>query len=381
MGHIFIICGPPGSGKTTLLNKITVNGLPLKQLQRITTRGTRTEEGDTGKSNLEYEFLSEAEFLGRLARGNVANFIEWNKNFYATDVQRVEKALDSAEDYVLHEDMPSAIHLKRRFPSKVTVILLFTEGKDDLLSIEFAAIWDTNRKSVLQWQERLDLKYDARKLKGDDVKESQSEYIQTKMRRALPDLTFMVGRIGAQEDIRVIPNRKGEEEAMFSQFQEIVDEVTQKRVGTRKFAFVLMPFGDVRSDGQREEMVNFNKLYDFVIKPAVEAEGITCWRGDEISTRPFVLDDVIEHIRTAQFIIADISGGNPNVFLELGMCLELKKEIILISRDSDNKVPFNARNLRRIPYEDNSKGWKKLFQDIRDCRRTLKSRDSRELQE
>jgi hypothetical protein len=74
----------------------------------------------------------------------------------------------------------------------------------------------------------------------------------------------------------------------------------------------------------------------------------------------------------------DISGGNPNVFLELGMCLKLEKDIILISRDEDNKVPFNARNLRRIKYEDNSKGWKKLYDDIRDCRRTLKNRDSRQ---
>ncbi len=67
MGHIFILCGPPGSGKTTLLKMITEQGLPLKQLPRITTREQRPEEGDRGKTNLEYEFLTLGEFTGRLA--------------------------------------------------------------------------------------------------------------------------------------------------------------------------------------------------------------------------------------------------------------------------------------------------------------------------
>lgn len=378
MGHIFILCGPPGSGKTTLLKMLTEKGLPLKQLQRITTREQRPEEGDRGKTSLEYEFLTQGEFTGRLARGNVANFIEWNQNYYATDISRLEKALSSAEDYVLHEDMPSAVHLKRRFGSRVTIVLLFTDDRDELLRIEYAAISETGRSSVLEWQQRLGLKYaDAMKLKGHAVSESERlAYIQAKMRRAFPDLAFMVGRIGDGEDIRVIPNRTDKQHETVLQFQQIVDEVKQKRVGARKFAFVLMPFGDVRSDRERDNLVNFDKLYSFVIKPAVEDEGITCWRGDEISTRPYVLEDVIHHIETAQFIIVDISGGNPNVFLELGMCLKLEKDIILISRDEDNKVPFNARNLRRIKYEDNSRGWKKLYDDIRDCRRTLKNRDS-----
>jgi len=380
MGQIFILCGPPGSGKTTLLKMITEKGLPLKQLQRMTTRGLRPEEGDKGKSNLEYEFLSSGEFLARLARGDVANFIEWNQNFYATDIRRLEKALNDADDYVLHEDMPSAVHLKRRCGSKVTIILLFTDDKEELLRIEFAAVSEAGRSSVLEWQRRLGLKYaDAMKLSGHAVTEPErGAYILGKLRRALPDLAFMVGRIRDGEDIRVIPNRTDQQHETFLQFQQIVDEVKQKRVGTRKFAFVLMPFGDVRSDGERKEWANFDKLYSFVIKPAVEDDGITCWRGDEISTRPYVLEDVIHHIETAQFIIVDISGGNPNVFLELGMCLKLEKEIILISRDEDSRVPFNARNLRRIRYDDSSKGWKKLYDDIRGCRRTLRDRDARQ---
>ena len=378
MAHIFILCGPPGSGKTTLLNAIT--GPTLKQLQRITTRPQRPEEGDKGTSNAEYEFLSPGEFAGRLAHGNVANFIEWNQNFYATDIDRLESALKAPNDFVLHEDMPSAVQLKRKCGSKVTVILLFTEDKDELLRIEFAAVAESTRSSILEWRRRLGMKYagaQAQKKLPVDEKE-QAKYIKDKMQRALPDLAFMVGRIKAGEDIRVLANLAGRQDETTLQFQQFVEEVKQKRVGSRKFAFVLMPFGDVCSDGQREEVASFDKLYNFVIKPAVEGEGITCWRGDEISTQPYVLQDVMHHIGMAQFIIVDISGGNPNVFLELGMCLNLEKAILLISRDEDHKVPFNARNLRRIIYKDNARGRKDLYAAIQNHWRTLNRHESRQ---
>jgi guanylate kinase len=196
MGQIFIICGPPGSGKTTLLKMITEKAPHLEQLQRITTREQRPEEGDKGKSNAEYEFLTLGEFASRLAHGHVANFIEWDQRFYATDIQTLENAVKSPKDYVLHEDMPSAVQLKRRFGSCITIILLFTDNKDELLRLEFALLPEIKRASIREWQRRLDLKYSgAKKRKAPMV--TRSQYIEKKMKRALPDLAFMAGRFRA----------------------------------------------------------------------------------------------------------------------------------------------------------------------------------------
>lgn len=378
MGHIFILCGPPGSGKTTLLKMIPEKGIPLKQLQRMTTREKRPEEGDAGKSNREYEFLTQGEFAGRLAQGNVANFIEWNQQFYATDTVRLQKAFDSHEDYILHEDMPSAVHLKRRYPSQVTVLLLFTDDLDELLRIDFAEAPRTGKDAIVEWRRRLAIKYSrAVAQRNGSVSESeQQEYVQKKMQRALPDLAFMVGRIRDERDgIRVIANRRDDQEGALQQFQRVVEDVKQNYPGAQKFAFVLMPFGDVGKGGQYEEGANFDKLYNFVIKPAVEGEGLKCLRGDEISKRPEILQDVVDHMEKAEFVIVDISGGNPNVFLELGMCLKLGKEIIIISRDQVHQVPFNAASLRRIDYEDNSAGWKRLHNEIQGRMRSLGKRN------
>lgn len=377
MGHIFILCGPPGSGKTTLLEKMAKNGVPITQVQRITTRECRPEEGDDGKANSEYDFLNEDEFRGRLAKGNIANFIEWNSNFYATDLSKIDTALKSPSDFVLHEDMPSAVHLKQQLRSRATIILLFTCGRDELTQLEFAAISRTSRDCIREWKRRLALKFaNSMKQKGLSItQEGELNYIDGKMRRALPDLAFMAGKLAAGQDIHVLANRRDELDDTVANFLQIVREVNEGSFVTSKFAFVLMPFGDTPPKDRPSSTGNFDKLYAFAIKPAVEAGGIKCLRGNETSKYRDVFADVIHHIERAEFVIVDISDGNPNVFLELGICLKMDKRILIISRDDDRIVPFNVRNLRRINYRDDADGWGRLHDAIREYHRIIVGED------
>jgi guanylate kinase len=369
MGHLFVLCGPPGSGKTTILKMIKDRNLPLVQLQRITTRQPRIEEGDEGKSNLEYEFLTHEEFAGRLSRGNTANFIEWNGNFYASELDVIESALQSESDFLLYEDIPSAVHLKHTFGSRITVLLLYTDDETELLKLEFAFLTRSQRDSVREWKRRLGRKYEEATLRrgGTLDDDEKTKYIDQKMTRAIPDLAFIAGKIRSSEDLRVLANRRDKQEDVIREFQNVSAEIKGihhlTRESSGKFVFVLMPFKD-----------EFNKLYRFVIKPAVERQGLTCLRGDEIFSRLNVVDDILSHIEASQLIISDISGGNPNVFLELGICMKMNKPIILISRDSD--APFNVRNCRWIRYEDTVGGWEKLYVEISDALNRVKKRES-----
>jgi len=110
--------------------------------------------------------------------------------------------------------------------------------------------------------------------------------------------------------------------------------------------FVLMPFR-----GELQE------VYDHVIKPALTGAPINmqCVRGDEIYTDKPIMGDVWAFIQRAEIVIADLTGRNPNVLYELGLCHSLWKRVILISQSIDD-VPFDLRHFRVIKYDHTQHG-------------------------
>ena len=62
-----------------------------------------------------------------------------------------------------------------------------------------------------------------------------------------------------------------------------------------------------------------------------------------------MLDKIYHEIETSDFIIADLSDKNPNVFYELGYAHALGKLCILITKSADN-IPFDLKHKRHIVY-------------------------------
>ncbi len=112
--------------------------------------------------------------------------------------------------------------------------------------------------------------------------------------------------------------------------------------------FVLMPF-----------LKEMDPIYSDHIKSSVESEGINCQRADEIYGTNIITFDVWEKINRARFIIADLTGKNPNVFYEIGLSHALGKEVILITQTMDD-VPFDLKSLRCIVYKYTPRGMKEL---------------------
>lgn len=76
----------------------------------------------------------------------------------------------------------------------------------------------------------------------------------------------------------------------------------------KSFAFVLMPFDAAFAD-----------VYSLGIKDAVEQAGMFAERVDEqVFHREGILERIYNQIDVADFIIADMTGRNPNVFYEVG---------------------------------------------------------------
>ena len=100
----------------------------------------------------------------------------------------------------------------------------------------------------------------------------------------------------------------------------------------------------------------FDGYYPAIFRPALEACGFTVTRADDIYTPRPVMLDIQENILSADLILCEMTGRNPNVFYELGLAHAAGKPTILVSTKEDD-IPFDLRHVRVIQYEPQMAGW------------------------
>jgi len=115
-------------------------------------------------------------------------------------------------------------------------------------------------------------------------------------------------------------------------------ESVKEEKPNKKYVFVLMPF--------KKE---YNDIYYFGIRGAVEDANFYCERVDEIQFTGGVIEKVKEQIKKADVIIAEMTGQHPNVFYELGIAHAWGKNAILLVTDAE-KIPFDLRGQNHIVY-------------------------------
>ncbi len=107
----------------------------------------------------------------------------------------------------------------------------------------------------------------------------------------------------------------------------------------------------------------FDGIWSTVIKHTVEELGDVCKRADDFFTVGSVLNDIFSSIKSADYIIADLTIHNPNVYYELGYSHALNKKVILITQNILS-LPFDLKNQRTILYQDTASGAVKLKTDL-----------------
>ncbi len=106
----------------------------------------------------------------------------------------------------------------------------------------------------------------------------------------------------------------------------------------KPFAFVLMPFSS-----------EFDDIYKLGIKSAADEVGILAERVDEQTFSETILERIYRQIDVADMIIADMTGQNPNVFYEVGLCHSKNKLCVLLTQNT-NDIPFDLKHHRHIVY-------------------------------
>lgn len=104
--------------------------------------------------------------------------------------------------------------------------------------------------------------------------------------------------------------------------------------------FVIRPFAE-----------EFQNVWDFAIKPAIERAGLDPWDGQEERLGSNIVHkDISTQIWNAKVIIADVSGRNANVMYELGMAHAAKKPVVMLLEDSE-AAPFDVAHIRYMKYQ------------------------------
>lgn len=107
--------------------------------------------------------------------------------------------------------------------------------------------------------------------------------------------------------------------------------------------FVAMPYGV-------KEGINFNKVYEDYIKPALEGEGFEVFRADEETRAGSILTDMFQELLLADLVVADLSIDNPNVWYELGVRHALRARGVVLVQCQRDYQPFDVYTDRKLKY-------------------------------
>jgi guanylate kinase len=124
---LVVLSGPSGVGKDAVLNRMKESDYQLHFITTVTTRTQRPNERD----NIDYHFISPAEYQQMIASDQLLESANVYGNWYGVPREAVKQALDSGQDVIVKVDVRGAASIKKLLPQAV-VIFLTPPAMEDL---------------------------------------------------------------------------------------------------------------------------------------------------------------------------------------------------------------------------------------------------------
>jgi hypothetical protein len=124
------------------------------------------------------------------------------------------------------------------------------------------------------------------------------------------------------------------------------------RSNVKPHVFVAMPFSEDMED-----------VYVFGIQGPANAAGFLCERVDMATFTGDILTRIKLRIETASLVIADLTGANANVYLEVGYAWGKERPTLLLSKKGD-ELKFDVKGQRCIRYKNIADLAKQLDSDL-----------------
>jgi hypothetical protein len=126
----------------------------------------------------------------------------------------------------------------------------------------------------------------------------------------------------------------------------------QAGVKTKPHVFVAMPF-----------MKKMDDVYIYGIEKPVHSAGYLCERVDMSVFTGDILTRIKSKIDTADFVIADLTGANANVYLEVGYAWAKERPTLLVVKKGA-KLKFDVSGQRCIIYESINELEKRMRENL-----------------
>ncbi|MBV8737049.1 MAG: hypothetical protein JO007_07285 [Alphaproteobacteria bacterium] len=113
-------------------------------------------------------------------------------------------------------------------------------------------------------------------------------------------------------------------------------------------AFVVMPFGTKKaSDGT---VIDFDVVYEGLFAPAIAAAGLMPHRADADRRGGSIHLDMFQALLLAEFVVADLTLDNPNVWYEIGVRHALRAGGAVLTYALRDRLPFDIAGQRMVRY-------------------------------
>jgi guanylate kinase len=107
-GILFVVSAPSGTGKTTLCENLRATPDFIYSVSCTTRAPRKGEEND-----VDYHFLSKADFMERIERGEMLEYAVVHGNYYGTLKATVKSALAQGTDVLLDIDVQGAATIRQ----------------------------------------------------------------------------------------------------------------------------------------------------------------------------------------------------------------------------------------------------------------------------